>query len=169
MKKTRKSVFETNSSSTHSICISLEDEILEYPKEKIKLRYGEYGWESVFLETPEDRLSYLLTALRNFMDLSEIDESSISKLLNWMDEENIHYDSSEIDVEGNSSILESGYIDHVSGTKDFVLFVLSNKDHFLKFAFSSLSFIQTGNDNSELELVYEGDILYKHNMFYKGN
>jgi hypothetical protein len=43
MKQIRKGVFETNSSSTHSICIA-KDDGLTIPK-SLHFDFGEFGWE----------------------------------------------------------------------------------------------------------------------------
>ncbi len=50
----RKGTFETNSSSTHSICISKEP-VTKYPK-SIHFYLGRYGWEQ---DTVVDTASYL--------------------------------------------------------------------------------------------------------------
>ena len=56
MKIIRKNVFETNSSSTHSISISkLNDYIL--PKE-INFTFGEFGWEFSKYTSSFDKASY---------------------------------------------------------------------------------------------------------------
>jgi hypothetical protein len=44
MRQTRNGVFETNSSSTHSISISGNDKFI-YPKFIPTIEFGEYGWE----------------------------------------------------------------------------------------------------------------------------
>ena len=43
IKKIRQSVFETNSSSTHSICIAT-DTTIDFPK-SLHFEFGEFGWE----------------------------------------------------------------------------------------------------------------------------
>lgn len=58
----RNLVFETNSSSVHSVVIKkTKKEIIYYP---IKARFGEFGWGYERLRTPEEKLSYILTEFR---------------------------------------------------------------------------------------------------------
>lgn len=70
----RKGVFETNSSSTHTVCISGDsrtdyryyvDNLLlvdpETDKQYIPARFGEFGWELEHYRDFENKLSYLLT------------------------------------------------------------------------------------------------------------
>jgi hypothetical protein len=70
MKVIRTSVFETNSSSSHSISINLENNLIGgtnlyiNPKDnKVHVEFGEFGWNGPILETPLDKLSYLCTML----------------------------------------------------------------------------------------------------------
>lgn len=62
MKQVRKSVFETNSSSTHSLLISGRDEY-DYEISAV-LEYGEYGWGFDTLVTPTTKAEYLLTLVQ---------------------------------------------------------------------------------------------------------
>lgn len=69
MRKIRKNVFETNSSSMHSVCISGEKE-LDNPNlpilcgtNKVLSRFGEFGWEIENYSDQETKLSYLLTMI----------------------------------------------------------------------------------------------------------
>ena len=70
----RKGVFETNSSSTHTVCVSGDlrtdyryyvDNLLltdpETNKQYIPTRFGEFGWEKKSYRDFETKLSYLLT------------------------------------------------------------------------------------------------------------
>ena len=54
----RKSVFETNSSSVHTITITKNPNNLKFPK-KLIFDSGDYGWEHDCLTTPEEKASYL--------------------------------------------------------------------------------------------------------------
>lgn len=63
MKTIRKSVFETNSSSVHSLSISNDDRMCN--PNYLNGYFGEFGWGYEVLSTPEERLSYLLVALAN--------------------------------------------------------------------------------------------------------
>lgn len=68
MKVVRRSVFETNSSSSHSICISQiqEDEFdFLFPEMQedgvLTVELGQYGWGEAVLTTPYKKLCYVLT------------------------------------------------------------------------------------------------------------
>ena len=62
MKTIRKCVFETNSSSTHSICLTTTDDTLpsKFPSE-LRFTIGEFGWEHAILDNAYDKASYLYT------------------------------------------------------------------------------------------------------------
>lgn len=60
-KQIRQGVFETNSSSTHSICIAKDTELI-IPKE-LHLEFGEFGWECNTLNSLQEKASYLYTGL----------------------------------------------------------------------------------------------------------
>ena len=65
MKQIRRSLFETNSSSTHAITIannSEEDFKNNLPK-TLELKLGEFGWEFDRYQTIRDRADYLFTAI----------------------------------------------------------------------------------------------------------
>ena len=65
MKKIRKSIFETNSSSVHSIAFSrrdIEDSNLPMDEDgKIQAHYGSFGSETRSYNDQETKLSYLIT------------------------------------------------------------------------------------------------------------
>ena len=58
----RKSLFETNSSSTHAICIAKSNDDLDIPKTLV-FEPNYFGWEEGILYTTEERASYLYTAI----------------------------------------------------------------------------------------------------------
>ena len=66
----RKNVFETNSSSTHSLVISKKDRDYDYDGLIITdgilhISFGEYGWGPAILKYPHEKLSYLITDRNN--------------------------------------------------------------------------------------------------------
>lgn len=88
MKQIRHRVFETNSSSTHSLSVSSKDAFVEMPYIKNKIidvEFGEFGWGYERLNSLSDRLSYLITDLmsqvRDVYNM-EFDESK-NKFLNY--------------------------------------------------------------------------------------
>lgn len=146
----RKNVFETNSSSTHAICISKNN---DYEKgDCIKFEIGEFGWEFDVHEDIHSKASYLITAIlgrsKDFAD------EKIAQLKEILDRNNIEYKFPEelniYSYDWNGKVCSyydiNGYIDHVDGTEDFVNAVLSDDDTFMRYMFGD-SFIVTGNDN----------------------
>ena len=69
MRQIRKSVFETNSSSTHSVSIRHNHNIIEKSYLNVSddgyvhISMDEFGWEVNTYDSQTDRLSYLLTML----------------------------------------------------------------------------------------------------------
>ena len=65
MKTIRNNVFETNSSSMHSFCISNnEPSITQFNDLHIKIdASGEYGWGPGEVNTPEQKLDYAIVAV----------------------------------------------------------------------------------------------------------
>lgn len=76
MKQIRNSVFETNSSSSHSICVSTKkglgwDNKLPVDQDgTLHIPFGEFGWGPEILSTPVEKISYYCTDhvghLRNY-------------------------------------------------------------------------------------------------------
>ena len=73
-KQVRRSVFETNSSSSHSLTVLKQgvteylhvDEISNY----VIVNLGEFGWGYDAYKDPETKLSYLITMLKEYTDAS---------------------------------------------------------------------------------------------------
>jgi len=164
MKVIRKSVFETNSSSTHSICISKNNGSIAFPDE-VHFNFGEYGWE---FETIYNTASYLYTAIV-YMDKLEY----IDKIKEILDKHGVKYTfARRKDGWGNN-----GYVDHGGGLLDLIYDLFNDEDKLLRFLFGD-SVIYTGNDNCNWEddspfrkalpnhPEYDGD---KYDYYHKGN
>lgn len=66
MKAIRIGLFETNSSSVHSITVSEKAELFDYPEEKedvIVVVPGEYGWSGDDVMGLQEKLRYLMTLI----------------------------------------------------------------------------------------------------------
>lgn len=139
MKQIRNGVFETNSSSCHSICIQKKEaNIGDY----IVFRFGEYGWEE---DIVGDTASYLYTLIMNTYDQTKKQER-LDQLKTILDTHNIEYVFEE---PGKANgYFECGYVDHDSEAEDFVEAVLTNEDLLFRYLFGADSCIYTGNDNS---------------------
>ena len=83
MRSIRKNIFETNSSSVHTLTFKsdgLEKSHLPVNKSGYTLAYyGEFGREDAYYFTQEEKLSYLVTLIW-YYDCDYIDESEDSDL-----------------------------------------------------------------------------------------
>lgn len=156
-RQVRQGVYETNSSSTHSICISQNAE-LTIPK-SIHFEFGEFGWECDTLGSISEKASYLYTGL-TANDRRE-DFSKIVSILELKGLE-VTFKETKTDTYHNE-----GYVDHSDKLYDFLGGVCSDEDELMQFLFSPLSFIITGNDNDDTNVDVNVD--YPHSSYYKGN
>lgn len=82
----RRGVFETNSSSTHAICIAKGDYNLS---KHIDFTIGEFGWENNEYGDLYSKASYLITAILSF-DKDKADDY-LRKLKDILENNNIEY------------------------------------------------------------------------------
>ena len=169
MRQVRNGVFETNSSSVHSICIQ-KDKNITLPN-SIYFYTDEYGWEFDCVNTA----SYLYTLILNSGDKEE----KLNTLKNILDKHNISYTFEEY---------KTGYVDHGCEAADFVEAVLNDEDLLLRCLFGAASCVYTGNDNKAEknnmcfcadETIWDGEKCRlvsnpnhkpdKYDYFYKGN
>lgn len=190
----RRNIFETNSSSTHTLSIIKEDKDIEYP-ESVVFTTGKFGWEEETYTETYSKASYLWEIIcfagniyrehcpeTKFLTYEEY----IQRVKDILDRHNIKYEFEYGTVIEKTSTYEdetftyneyvnqygdvdNGYIDHVSECEDFINFVTSKDEYLLNFLFSDKSYIVTGNDNTyddeELECPDFGEAY----EFYKGN
>lgn len=144
MKQIRKGVFETNSSSTHSIAIPKEH-AKEYPN-VIHFGIGEFGWAF----TEEDPADYLYTAiLAHYHNPNERAEK-LDRLKAVLEAHDIRYTMDRpIFWDSDVRYLDNGYIDHDEDLGEFLDAVFVDDETLLDFIFYGLVF--TGNDNSDEE------------------
>jgi hypothetical protein len=146
----RHGVFETNSSSTHSICIPKEDN-LKFP-DSVEFYGGEFGWEDDRLGSIEEKASYLYTGLA-----CNGRHKDIVRIKNILEEKGVKV------ILGDSG----GYVDHDDELSEFLDGVMSDEGKLLRFLFSPLAFILTGNDNDGSDV--EINVSYEHDQYCKGN
>ena len=149
MKQIRRSVFETNSSSTHSIAIPKKCDPINYTSFHI----GEFGWgwEEV------DAADYLYTAIYELSETESEAKENIEKLENILKENGINYKFGKVKTHTWHSEcfdrdfygLDDGYIDHAYNLKELVEELLNDADKLIRFLSGGLVF--TGNDNSNTE------------------
>lgn len=137
MKQIRNNAFETNSSSTHSICISKKP--ISAEGSFIHFYIGEYGWENDCVDTAD----YLYTAILCMEDSEDL----LEKLKEILDYHRITYEFEEPDCD-EDGWLRNGYIDHSDETREFVNSVLANEDMLMRCLFGD-SCVYTGNDNQD--------------------
>lgn len=168
MRTIRKSVFETNSSSTHSICISKK--MPEKLPKKITFKAVKYGWE---IDEVFDTASYLYTALFNESTQLETDLAHIASVL---EKHGIKYDFKPVQMQFYSYykkfIVVDRWIDHSNQLADFLKDIMSDDDRLLRFLCAPDSKILTGNDNvdgSEVTIFPDDPKKDTHEIYFKGN
>lgn len=130
MIKIRRGTFETNSSSTHSIVISDKDRGYSYdlPVDEngiLTLTFGSFGWGPDVLNTPYEKLTYLLTQmaqdilndeeLDNFeLGLTALTESEEIESLLDMLRDRCEYINDFEWKQNDDGYYPFGYIDHAS-------------------------------------------------------
>jgi hypothetical protein len=168
----RRGVFETNSSSTHSICVAT-DSPLDIPK-SIHFEFGEFGWESGKLKSISDKASYLYTGLVN-----NEREDDVNKIFDLLKSKGIavtadkpKYETSSYEDRAGKVIkythgVNTGYVDHSSELKTFLDAICKDETQLMSFLFSDFSFILTGNDNDDSDVSI--NVNYPYVEYYKGN
>jgi len=149
----RKSVFETNSSSMHSVAIigsnrdsisklyaNNDNEITVYP--------GEYGWGYETLREPSEKLSYIVTTIAEKNGRESLEDTIFFK---WLDEMIFDYTGSKLFVhKSEDKYYPYGYVDHQS-TDTLDDFWSVNEDVFKNnmrdLIFNDKYFIIIDNDN----------------------
>ncbi|MGL4619660.1 MAG: hypothetical protein ACRCZS_11475 [Chroococcidiopsis sp.] len=155
----RRGVFETNSSSTHSICIPKEGSYT-LPK-SIEFVTGEFGWEVTALRSIDEKASYIYTGLltnRRFEQVASIksalEKSGVTAI----------FSDYELYEDGD---LVDGYVDHGNELTEF-LDAAQDEEVLFRYLFSDFSFILTGNDNGG-DNDPEPSTYETHSVYYKGN
>lgn len=172
-RQTRKGVFETNSSSTHAICITKDNCVNK--RDYVEFEFGEFGWENRTYSSLHSKASYLITAIFT-ADGRDYADKSLQKLKDILDENGIEYSiptytlrSWDWDDRTEFYYSIDGCIDHSYDTKEFVDAVLSESDRLMRYLFGD-SMIITGNDNgddySERMYVKEGETVSKYGSYY---
>lgn len=138
----RNGVFETNSSSTHAICITKANVNKRDLPNHATFVHGEFGWENEEYSDLWSKASYLYQAICCCYDGDERQEK-LDNIVELLGKYNI-----SCDFEPDKDDIWSGYIDHGYGTVDFVDAVLKDGDKLLRYLFGD-SMVITGNDNSK--------------------
>jgi len=168
----RKNVFETNSSSSHSLTMAKGD-IVAQPFDKTVLRAGqvylskhEYGWEWHRYYSAHAKADYLFTQLFESETISSGKPEAVTQALR---EDNEKFDMLCRVIEEHTGVKvyvepgTTGYVDHDSHGVGLELFESEKQLH--QFLFSPTSFVQTGNDNDSPDKVISTDRGAEH--FYQ--
>lgn len=135
MRKIRRGMFETNSSSCHTIVIQegsqVDDSYMHVPDNGIiHISDGEYGWGIETLRYPEEKASYIFT-----------DNKGNAPVLNMLKEV-------ILEATGAKDVIfedGDGYVDHRSAGCS--MRALESKETLKRFLFSSDNFVVIDNDN----------------------
>lgn len=161
----RRDVFETNSSSSHSLVLGQGQALsATLPKKFLRtgtaaIRVGEYGWEWMRYYTVINKASYLLTHITSG-DVSDSTAEICRQYPRaaWLVE--IFKEAFEVTLEFEES---SGYIDHESvGCAESAL---RSKDAMKAFLLDDTAYVVTGNDNSTAPWLIATDKGKKEHSF----
>ena len=172
MKQIRNGVFETNSSSVHAICIANTSNNYYVPDE-IHFVFNDFGGQFDTYDTVSDKAAYLWTAICSlYVDLESV-ELIKDKIKDWIKssypDTDITFTMPTINTKYECLRLD-GYIDHSNETREFVDYVLENANNLLDYLFNGDSFVATGNDESDDDVLPYNDINEdNYTIFWKGN
>ena len=165
----RHSVFETNSSSTHTICINKD---FKWPlkENSIKFGTGEFGWEFEEYYDIWSKAEYLHEAIISASnDEKEYEElkAEFTKLLNNIGIEQVNWAEIKWDEDGYPDWDSHGYIDHGNELHEMIQVMLKDPNLLYGFLFNDNSCVCTGNDNDDEDVnVPRGNYDY---IYEKGN
>ena len=171
----RHGLFETNSSSTHAICIAKKNDNFVIPQ-SLDFILNDFGWDEHFYYDVEDKASYFYTALYNSYDedIKKNFESIKNHIYEILGKAGCEcwFDKARPSEWGKW--MESGYIDHQNEIDPLIHKLIKNDKMLFRFLFSPDSFVVTGNDNSywfeDWEENFDGsEAAGKVDVFYKGN
>lgn len=172
MRQMRQSVFETNSSSTHCMCIVSDRKAeLVYP-DRLRFSCKEYGRERGELRSAEDKASYLYSSI-----LSLFERKKAENAKSWIMEElgkvgiECDFETPEYRRYGTGVYCCNAYVDH-AGEDDHLTFVesvLRSSGRLLRYLFSDKSVVLTTSDEVDDDRVENFHVNYKHEFYYKGN
>ncbi|MNU37257.1 hypothetical protein D3C71_259100 [compost metagenome] len=175
----RGSVFETNSSSSHSVTVSSEELADDYGIPKDVLRSGvirahiagHYGWEWHRYYTPGGKIAYLATQLAGGLAYGGSGKDVTAKM-----RQNTRVDHMLQIIERRTGCrveiigASSASVDHDSIGVGLEL--LGDENEFLRFVFGKRSYVETGNDNSSAPMTIStdlGDESYLENRYVQAS
>ena len=146
-KQIRQGVFETNSSSTHSMCIYPGNKYVPNMS-KLEIETGEFGWEEETYYGMGDKLSYALTYALGSNSNKYI-EMLNEMLTDNMPDTDITYDGMSyeelLEMDVSRDDVDFGFIDHQSLDEASEMFL--SRNNLEDFIFGRDSYFETDNDN----------------------
>lgn len=149
MKLVRNSVFETNSSSCHSISVGKSDVYLGFTpndENKIVLPPREFGWENETHSDVESRLVYVWIYIRDWTGSSRDTFLEMYKKVVF---EHTGADGISMKCHTTTWGVDEGYIDHQSVESGDLHDLFDSESRLKSFLFGRDSCIETGNDNGD--------------------
>lgn len=153
--KIRHGVFETNSSSSHSIAIDDSADLLDMPFTQedtdrgfVEIECGEFGWEQNTYSCVYSKLSYLVTSIASSLPYDEnytVEDIYDMEGFKTINDAVKEHSGLTVRIISSSGWRGFGYIDHQSS--DVPREALVNKETIKRFLFSPKSFFETDNDN----------------------
>ena len=137
----RQGVFETNSSSTHSVVIAKggKYDLTQLPaldeNGNLEITSGEFGWEIETHTSVYEKITYAATFAKNY-------GSQIEMLTRVLKE---YTGAKEVKYIKQDDYYDFGYIDHQS--VDEAASIFDSKESLVNFLFNPASYFETDNDN----------------------
>lgn len=163
----RRCVFETNSSSIHTLSI-VKDANLKVVPEKVVFEPDEFGWEHRVYTNTSKKASYIWECIKSIYDQDhENFLRALEKIQKFLYTYNIKCEFPYANVQVKSwtgsdgkvysyneyvnddGIKDNGYVDHAWDARPFINDILNDETKFINFLFDTRSFIVTGNDNDD--------------------
>lgn len=166
-KQIRKNIFETNSSSTHSIVVGNDGEnIYDGLPGSLEFHGDEFGWEHKLYNDTQKKANYLFTSLIYTETPFEYEEKIKNILAKW----DIEAIFDEIQDKGGYYEIAGGYsyVDHGRNNRDLVEELCGDEVELMNYLFSNGSYVETSNDNDDYKEWGEMpmNVLLE---YYKGN
>ena len=158
MRNIRKSTFETNSSSCHSIVFSDDttfaihalDHLIDSDDDSIHITLGEFGCDSNMLTAPEEKLSYLVTLIGNSNGIyADYERDKEQSAIDIMDTDDFGcLDDSIYTWIGHHVVIDpsEGYVDHQSVQSIYDLLNYASCSSIFDFVFNNQYMIKIYHD-----------------------
>jgi len=148
MKKIRLGVFETNSSSTHTVSVDQSgvayDTLWVNGDGSIDVYACEFGWERYTYHSAETRLSYALIYALDWSGSKSLERVKMIEDVVFK-----HTGAAKLNYETSDKWYPHGYIDHQSAEGGQLDYIFENEEILKDFIFGKGSWIETGNDNDD--------------------